>query len=65
MDSRIVRRHVAWFGHPYSHIKLPICRVCKTPITADIWLKNSPCPGSLDDQFARALAETLQGTAER
>jgi hypothetical protein len=58
-------RHDIHFGHDNRDIKLPICRVCKTPITAEIWLKNPPCPGSLDEQFARALAETLQGTAER
>jgi hypothetical protein len=53
-------RHDPWFGHPYSAITLPICRVCKTPITADIWLKNPPCPGSPEEQLARATSKMFE-----
>lgn len=46
-------KHEVWFGHPYSEIRLPICRVCKTEITAEIWLKNQACPGAREGTATR------------
>jgi len=57
-------RHDVWFGHD-KDTKLPICRVCLTEITSEIWIKNPPCPGSLDDHFALAIQKHLKGMATR
>lgn len=49
-------KHQILFGHFKPGVRGPICRVCETEITAEIWASDPDCPGSPDEQLAKSTA---------